>query len=154
MGLVPWGPTVIRRIFAAQFVCPCCEREHYLEAEEAIEVLPPDRVGMAALCGSCEAMRRCWYVGEGKTRPFWDDTSEARVWLNIRRFPDRYQMQAWETDPHDQALRNDREEKLLALIGVAPSKPGYPIRYKMRWSLEDMRAKGIDWPIPENPKPF
>lgn len=145
---------MIRRIFVAQFVCPCCDREHCVESETPIEVLPPERLGMASLCGSCEAMRRCWLVGDGKPRAFWTEAIEARAWLNLRRYPDRYLMQSWETDPHDQPLRDDREEKLLGLIGIGPHKVGYPMRYKLRWTLEDMRLKGVDWPIPSNPEPF
>jgi hypothetical protein len=144
----------IRRIWVAQFHCPQCDREHYLESEAPIDVIEPERLGLGALCGSCEAQRRCWIVGDGDTRPFWSEADEARAWGNLRRNPDKYCMQSWETDEHDRPLRDDRLEKMLALIGVPPAGKGYPIRYKMRWTIDEMRAKGIDWPIPPSQKPF
>lgn len=143
---------MIRRIWVAQLICPLCDREHFYESETQIDQCAPDKLGMGALCGSCEAMRRCWYVGHGSIAPFWTEAVEARAWVNIRHYPDRYQMQTWETEPHDQPLRDDQLDKLLQLIGVR-SKKGYAPRYKFRWTDDEMHARGIDWPLPPQTTP-
>lgn len=143
-----------RRIWAARFVCPSCEVEHFAEYEKPPEIVEPDRLGLAALCGCCEARRRCQFVGEGKPRPFWTEADEASAWLNIRRFPDRYRMQSWETEPHANMLRDDREDEILRLIGIKPRTRGYSVRWKFSWTMEQMAVRGISWPIPPNPQPF
>lgn len=141
-----------RRIWAVRFVCPCCGAEHFAEFDAPVEVIEPERLGMGALCGSCEARRRCILVGDGKPRPFWGPEDEALAWVNIRRNPDRYRMEAWETDPHDLPLRSDRDADLAALLATRPRGRG-PIRWVFRWTLEDLHARGITWPIPPNPDP-
>jgi len=135
-------------VFIARLVCPCCDVEHFFESHTEIDVLDPVRLGLGALCGSCEAMRRCMCLIGGKVLPFWSEALEARSWGKIRHHPDRYQMQVWEAEPSAPNLRDDQTDVLLSLIGVAPEKKGYPIRYRLRWTEAEMHAKGICWPIP------
>lgn len=144
---------MIRRIWVAILICPSCDREHCYEAETQIDVIAPEKLGMGALCGHCEAMRRCWYTGVSPAIPFWDETAEARAWLNLRRYPDRYQMQAFETDPHDQPLRDDQRAQMARLIR-APTKKGYEPRCKYRWNDDELHARGIEWLIPRTTKTF
>lgn len=145
---------MIRRVWAVRLVCPSCDAEHFAEFDKQPEVVEPERMGMGALCGSCEARRRCYLVDDGKPRPFWSVDDEAKAWVNLRRFPDRYRMQIWETDPHDRMLRDDREDDILRLIAFPSRKRGHLPRWKFRWSREDLAVRGIDWPIPDNPAPF
>lgn len=144
----------IRRIWATELTCPRCDRKHYFEATVPIDVLPPEKLGLGALCGSCEAMRLCYIVGDGKTRPFWYEAEESRVWGKIRNNADRYQMRVWEAEPHMEALRDDQKEEVLRLIGVKPAKKGYPPIYRLRWTMDAMRAKGINWPLPPATEEF
>lgn len=144
----------IRRIWATELTCPRCDKKHYFEASVPIEVLPPDKLGLGTLCGSCEAMRLCYLVGDGKTRPFWHKAEESRIWGRIKHRPERYQQTAWEAEPHDQPLRDDQHAEALRLIGVKPEKPWYQTIYRLRWTMDAMREKGINWPIPPATEEF
>jgi len=144
----------IRRVWCAQLVCPRCDREHYFEAIVPIDILPPEKLGLGALCGNCHAMRQCYLAGDGKQRPFWHANEEARAWGRIRHNTSKYQMQVFEVDPHNEPLRDDQKTEMLRLIAKPAEKKGYAPILRLIWTMEMMAAKGINWPIPPATEEF
>lgn len=141
-----------RELWAVKFRCPSCEAEHYAEYEGEVQVIEPERLGMAALCGSCEARRRSYLVGAGAPRALWTESDTGKAWHNLRAHPQRYRMEVWPCEDHGGDLRDDRQQEIMRIMCMPPKAPGYPLRWVFRWTEYDLIAQGIGWPIPPKPE--
>jgi hypothetical protein len=135
--------------------CPHCDNLWSYEMVAArgeidLEKHRGEKLGMALLCGICEAKRRCYHfyrekgawIGKATIRRFWDDEAD-----NKEVFRRIYQ---W---PHDFQPRIDRREEWNGrdLLDEKTMELERIMRFRGRWvpmlPQSELKRLGLDWKV-------
>lgn len=151
-------------VFRLRIVCPCCGTVWYmdvLDVPEQFEIPDRRKLGLATLCGSCEARRLTQFVVHGKggwSAPFLTKSEIAQSWAKLMSVPkgDWIRVEPWcgtEADtrcPWDgfTALRNDRADLFRAC--TTREREGRSVNVT-GMTAELLSASGLGWKIPQAP---
>lgn len=151
-------------IFRLTLTCPGCGArwcQDITDHPDRFEI--PDRraLGLAMLCGGCEAQRITRYVVRGHggkvewSAPFLDDAKIAQCWGRLRAVPRAGKN--WITveglgplcEFHGK-LRDDRKDVLSAIITRRVND--YKAERVTCYDASQLAAAGLNWPVPKPPR--
>ena len=135
-------PTGPKYLYRTTCKCPGCGTDWVFEEAQPAGVIDPhpksSKLGLALLCGVCEARRRLWINRlDGKPVPAWDNKVDSpRAWDLLRRNWGAY-------DPivnrigqfEGGTLRDDKQAKIDEIRGTGKPASMVSMEYarSMRW---------------------
>ena len=151
--------------FEMRFVCPCCTRvwhQDILDVPEQFEIPDRRKLGLALLCGSCEARRVTLFVVPGKdgwSAPFLSRGEIGTAWGRLNAPPKGTWVKAEGKGPwfESQAacdirgkrgLRDDRRDLFIACTTRERDGRRYNVT---AMTAETLAASGLDWKPPPPP---
>lgn len=159
-ALPAWG----LHVFRLRIVCPCCSSVWYqdiLEVPDQFEIPDRRRLGLAMLCGSCEARRMTMFVVPGKDgwkAPFLANGEIGQAWGRLNAAPkgDWIRVEPWSHEqsatrcPWDGSvpLRNDRDDLFRSC--TTRIVDGRRVNVTS-YTAETLIASGLDWKAPSTP---
>lgn len=140
--------------FHLRIQCPCCMTAWYMQVVDVPDLFEiPDRrkMGLAMLCGACEAQRLTLFVVPGKggwSAPFLSQGEIAQAFARLhndkRTWIEAEGMGPWSGEP----LRDDRRD--VFLIATTRQRDGR--RYNVTaMTAETLASSGLKWKIPPPP---
>lgn len=159
-----WRESVDRHhVFRLTMTCPCCGTRWVLDVTDNPETFAiPDRVqlGLALLCGDCEAQRITRYVCRGSngkaewSAPFLDDVRIAQCWGRLRAVPrpGTHWITAEGLGLFSEfgRLRDDRSDVLRA--ATTRRVNDYRAERVTCYDASQLAAAGLNWPVPKPPR--
>lgn len=140
--------------FQMRLECPCCRTIWYQQVVDAPETFViPDRIrmGLAMLCGSCEARRLTVFVVPGKggwSAPFLTQGEIAQAFARLhnekRTWVSAEGMGPWSGEP----LRDDRRDVFRACTTREREGRRYNVT---AMTAEVLASSGLGWKIPPAP---
>lgn len=151
-------------VFRMTMTCPCCGTRWILDVTDTPDTFEiPDRIqlGLALLCGACEAQRITRYVVRGNggkvdwSATFLDDAKIAQCWGRLRAVPRAGKN--WITveglgplcEFHGK-LRDDRKDVLSAILTRRVND--YKAERVTCFDASQLAAAGLEWDIPKPPR--
>lgn len=143
-------------VFRMRYVCPCCTSVWYqdiLDKPDRFEIPDRRKLGLAMLCGSCEARRVTAFVVPGKdgwTAPFLSNGEIGIAWGRLNAPPKGTWISAEGLgalqDGHD--MRDDRRDVFRAC--TTRKSEGRRINVTSM-TAEQLAASGLGWNAPPPP---
>ena len=151
-------------VFRLRIVCPCCSSIWYqdiLEVPDKFEIPDRRRMGLAMLCGSCEARRMTRFVVPGKdgwNAPFLTPGEIAQAWAKLLGAPKGSWIRVEDWTPDEAAtrcpwdgqteLRDDRRDLFRACTTRGRDGRRYNVT---AMTAETLTASGLGWKTPPAP---
>lgn len=142
-------------VFRLRIVCPCCREVWYmdvLDIPDQFEVPDRRRLGLAMLCGSCEARRVTLFVVPGKggwSAPFLTHAEISQVFGRLHDVPRGTWIDAEGKGQWDGGeLHDDRRDLFRAC--TTRERDGRRINVGSM-TAETLFASGLDWKAPPPP---
>lgn len=140
--------------FEMRMTCPVCRsawHQQVVDVPEQFEIPDRRKMGLAMLCGDCEARRLTVFVVPGKngwSAPFLTQGEIAQAFARLhnekRTWIEAEGMGPWSGEP----LRDDRRD--VFLIATTRQRDGR--RYNVTaMTAESLAASGLKWKIPPAP---
>ena len=151
-------------VFRLRIVCPCCGAVWYLDVLDVpgqFEIPDRRKMGMAMLCGACEARRVTVFVVPGKggwSAPFLTASEISQAWAKLLGAPKGSWIRVEDWTPDEAAtrcpwdgqteLRDDRRD----LFRACTTRERDGRRYNVTaMTAETLSASGLDWKVPPPP---
>ena len=142
-------------VFRLRIVCPCCREVWYmdvLDIPDQFEIPDRRRLGLAMLCGSCEARRVTRFVVPGKdgwSAPFLTPAEISQVFGRLYDVPRGTWIDVEGKGQWDGGeLRDDRRDLFRACTTIA--RGGVRVNIASL-NAETLAASGLPWKVPPPP---
>lgn len=145
-------------VFEFRVTCPCCRTSWHIDVlddPDTFEIPDRLRMGLAMLCGACEARRITLFVVPGKggwSAPF---LSQGEISQAFGRLHGEKHSKWIEADgkglwggKHSKKLRNDRADVFRACTTMQREGRRYNVT---SMTAETLAASGLDWKAPPAP---
>lgn len=140
-------------VFEMRFVCPCCSEVWYqdvLDVPEQFEIPDRRKLGLALLCGSCEARRVTLFVVPGKdgwSAPFLSRGEISTAWGRLNAPQKGTWVKAEGKGPYVPGGKMRDDRKALFVACTTRERDGRRVNIGSM-TAEALSASGLDWKQP------